>query len=102
MTANFDRWADRVDFIFGMDCNDTMRRHAEALDEAAWSRLQRPAAYEPTTDQTREREPDLKSRMVFERGHLNRQLNYNYEDVAEFDYQPGKCTRPYLSAGPVR
>jgi hypothetical protein len=93
LTANFDRWAKRVDFIFGMDCNDTMRSRAEALDEAAWSRLVRPAAYQPITGQTRRREPDHKAAIVTERGYLN--LELNYEDVAEFDYQPGKCSRPY-------
>ncbi|MFU8842014.1 MAG: transposase, partial [Nitriliruptoraceae bacterium] len=92
-TANFDRWAKRVDFIFGMDCNDTMRRHAEALPEAAWSRLERPAAYQPATDQRREREPDHKAAIVYERGYLN--LELNFEDVAEFDYRPGKCDRDY-------
>jgi hypothetical protein len=93
LTANFDRWADKVDFIFGMDCNATMRNHAEALDEAAWRRLQRPDAYTPITDQTRDREPDHKAAIVHDRGYVNLQLNY--EDVAEFDYQPGKCSRPY-------
>jgi hypothetical protein len=93
LTGNFDRWAQRVDFVFGMDANATMRRHAEALEEAAWSRLERPAAYEPTSDQTRQREPDHKSRIVKERGYVN--LELNHEDVAEFDYQPGKCSRPY-------
>jgi hypothetical protein len=93
LTANFDRWAARADFVFGMDCNATMRRHAEALPEAAWSRLERPAPYDTLTGQTREREPDHKARIVEERGYLN--LELNYEDVAEFDYQPGKCTRPY-------
>lgn len=93
LTANFDRWAVKADFIFGMDCNATMRRHAEALPETAWARLQRPAAYQPITDQTRQREPDHKTRIVKERGYVNLQLNF--EDVAEFDYQPGKCSRPY-------
>lgn len=93
LTTNFDRWAEKVDFIFGMDCNATMRRHAEALNEAAWSRLERPLAYEPVTDQTRQREPDHKAAIVFERGYLN--LELNFEDVAEFDYQPGKCDRTY-------
>ena len=93
LTANFDRWAQRVDFIFGMDCNATMRRHAEALPEAVWSRLERPAAYQPVTDQTRQREPDHKAAIVYERGYLN--LKLNDEDVAEFDYQPGRCDRPY-------
>jgi hypothetical protein len=93
LTANFDRWAERVDFIFGMDCNNTMRSRAEALDEAAWNHLERPDAHPPITDQTRQREPDHKAAIVTERGYLNLQLNY--EDVAEFDYQPGKCARPY-------
>jgi hypothetical protein len=93
LTANFDRWAARVDFIFGMDNNQALRSRAEALDEAAWSRLDRPAAYQPTTGQTRRREPDHKAAIVHERGYLN--LELNYEDVAEFDYQPGKCDHPY-------
>jgi hypothetical protein len=93
LTAHFDRWAARVDFIFGMDANQTLRGIADALDESAWSRLQRPPAYEPATGQTREREPNHKQRIVTERGFVN--LELNYEDVAEFTYQPGKCTRPY-------
>jgi hypothetical protein len=45
------------------------------------------------TEQTRRREPNHKQRIVTERGYLN--LDLNHEDVAEFDYQPGKCRRPY-------
>ncbi|MGH9009930.1 MAG: IS1380 family transposase [Acidimicrobiia bacterium] len=93
LTAHFDRWAERVDFIFGMDANQALRSRAEALDEACWTRLERPPAYEPLTDQTRQREPNHKQRIVTGRGYLN--LELNYEDVAEFDYQPGKCRRPY-------
>ena len=93
LTVNFDRWAERADFIFGMDCNDTMRKHAESLPEQVWSRLERPAAYEPITGQTRQREPDHKAAIVYERGYLN--LELNFEDVAEFDYRPGKCDRDY-------
>lgn len=93
LTANFDRWAERVDFVFGMDNNAALRSRADALDEACWTRLHRPAAYQPATDQTRRREPNHKQRIVAERGYVN--LELNHEDVAEFDYQPGKCTRPY-------
>ena len=50
-------------------------------------------AYQTRTGQTRRREPNHKRRIVAERGYLN--LELNYEDVAEFDYQPGKCRRPY-------
>ena len=93
LTANFDRWAQRVDFVFGMDSNAALRSRADALEESCWTRLHRPAGHESVTGQTRRREPNHKKRIVVERGYLN--LELNYEDVAEFDYQPGKCTRPY-------
>jgi Transposase DDE domain group 1 len=93
LTAHFDRWAQRVDFIFGMDNNAALRSRAEALDEACWSRLRRRPPYQTLTDQTRSREPNHKQRIVTERGYLD--LRLNHEDVAEFDYQPGKCHRRY-------
>lgn len=93
LTGNFDRWAQRVDFVFGMDNNTALRSRADALDEARWTRLERNSGYQPATDQTRRREPNHKQRIVAERGYLNLQLNH--EDVAEFDYQPGKCARGY-------
>jgi hypothetical protein len=94
LTANFDRWAKRADFIFGMDANATLRSCAEALDEACWQRLERGPKYETLTGQTRQRfGTDEKARIVRERGYVN--LELNYEDVAEFNYQPGKCSRSY-------
>lgn len=92
LTAQFDRWASRVDFVFGMDNTAALRTRAEALEEGCWSRLERPAAGSPT-GQTRARREDHKQRIVTERGYLDLQLNH--EDVAEFAYQPGKCERPY-------
>jgi hypothetical protein len=93
LTAHFDRWAQRVDFIFGMDSNTALRSRADALDESRWARLRRPEPYQPRTGQTRARRDNAKQRIVKERGYLN--LELNYEDVAEFDYQPGKCSRSY-------
>ena len=93
LTAHFDAWAERVDFVFGMDANAALRGRAEALDESCWSRLDRPAKHEPKTDQRRRREPNHKQRIVTERGYLD--IRLNHEDLAEFDYQPGKCARPY-------
>ena len=93
LTAHFDRWAARVDFVFGMDNNNALRSRAEALDEAAWTRLQRPARYHNATGTTRARREDTKARIVGERGYLN--LELNHEDVACFDYRPGKCRRSY-------
>ena len=93
LTAHFDRWAEKVDFIFGVDCNEAMRKRAEALPADSWRRLRRPAPYQSRTGQSRARRPNTKKKIVKERGYLN--LELNYEDVAEFDYRPGKCGRSY-------
>jgi hypothetical protein len=93
LTAHFDDWAQRTDFIFGMDCNQALRSRAEALRESAWQSLKRPPPYQSRTGQTRERQENEKQRIVQERGFLN--LELNFEEVAEFGYQPGKCQRPY-------
>jgi hypothetical protein len=93
LTAHFDRWAKRADFVFGMDATAALRRRAEALDEARWKRLRRPARYQTSTGTTRPRRPNHKQRIVRERGYLN--LELGFEDVAEFFYIPGKCSRAY-------
>jgi hypothetical protein len=93
LTAHLDRWADRVDFVFGMDNNAALRRIAESLNASAWSRLHRPAPYEPHTGKRRARRDNHKQRIVTEREYLN--LELNHEDVAVFDYKPGKCRRAY-------
>jgi hypothetical protein len=94
LTKHLDGWAEKVDFILGMDANALLCSLAEALEESAWGRLDRGPRYETLTDQTRQRyQDDEKGRIVRERGYLN--LELNYEDVAEFTYQPRKCKRPY-------
>ena len=94
LTANFDRWAERADFVFGTDCTEPLRSRAEELPEAYWQRLEREPKYSTLTDETRHRnQTNEKKRIVQERGYVN--LELNYEDVAEFSYQPGKCERPY-------
>ena len=93
LTAHFDTWASRVDFVFGMDNSPALRSRAEAVDESSWRRLHRPAPYQNETGQVRARRADVKSAIVTEREYLDLQLNH--EDVAEFDYQPGKCARSY-------
>lgn len=94
LTRNFDRWAEKVDFIFGMDNNATLRAQAEALKNADWTRLKRKPKYETLTGKTRKRfQKNEKEQIVKKREFVN--LKLNYEDVAEFDYQPGHCRRPY-------
>jgi hypothetical protein len=93
LTTHFDQWAQRADFVFGMDANATLTRIADGLDESCWQRLARKARYTNTTGTTRARRPDHKASIVTQKGYLN--LHLNYEDVAEFDYQPVKCHRSY-------
>src|SRR5438477_220816 len=93
LTANFDRWAARVDFVFGMDATPTLRHKAEALDASRWRRLHRPAPYQTSTGKTRTRRPNHKQHIVRERGYLN--LELDHEDIAEFFYIPGRCSRAY-------
>jgi hypothetical protein len=93
LTAHFDRWAKRVDFIFGMDASPALRQRAEALDASRWRRLHRPAPYQTTTGKRRARRPNHKHLIVNERGYLN--LELDHEDIAEFFYMPGKCARAY-------
>lgn len=94
LTKHFDRWSEKADFIFGMDCSSALCTCAEALCEASWDRLQRKPKYKTLTGEKRHRKQrNEKERIVKEREYLN--LHLNYEDIAEFDYQPGKCSRPY-------
>jgi hypothetical protein len=93
LTEHLDRWAERVDFVFGMDNNAALRRIAEGLDPSAWKRLHRPPTYEPRTGKRRARRANTKQQIVKQREYLN--LELNHEDVAVFDYRPGKCRRPY-------
>lgn len=94
LTANFDRWAEKVDFIFGMDNNAALRSRAEALKESDWKRLERKRSYETVTGQSRTRcQRNEKERIVQEREYEN--LHLNYEDAAEFEYSPGKCSQSY-------
>jgi hypothetical protein len=93
LTAQFDRWAAQVDFVLGTDNIAALRTRAEALDEQAWARLQRPAPYENKTGRTRARRHNRKQEVVKQREFVN--LRLNGEDVAEFTYQPGKCAHAY-------
>lgn len=91
-TAHFDRWTDAgVTFVFGMDANPTLVKVAEGLSEASWRGLERVPREIKT--EPRERPENVKERIVKERGYLNRKLES--EQVAEVEYRPGKCQRPY-------
>ena len=92
-TVNFDRWSEVADFIFGYDAQPGIVKRAEALEEGDWERLERRPRYTSRTGKTRSRRADVKGRIVRERGYVNNRLNH--EDVAEYDYRPGKCRETY-------
>ncbi len=92
LTSNFDRWAQRVDFIFGMDASATLVNRAESLTESAWKTLTRPAKYEVKTER-RQRPENVKEQIVREREFRN--IRLKSEDVADFSYRPGKCNQEY-------
>ena len=66
---------------------------AEALGEDPWKRLERRPRYTARTGKVRRQRPYEKERIVRERGYVNERLNF--EDVAEFEYNPLKCRETY-------
>jgi hypothetical protein len=92
LTEHFDRWAERVDFAFGMDAHPNLVGLADKLPASAWERLERKPKYEIKTA-PREKAKNVKEAEVKAREYRN--LRLKSQDVAEFDYQPGKCGRTY-------
>ena len=92
LTARFDRWAEIVDFVFGMDANSALIKRAEALDEADYRPLKRKAKYTVKT-QERERPENVKAKIIVQRQFET--LRLDSEHVAEFQYRPGRCKRDY-------
>jgi hypothetical protein len=93
-TAKLDGWneAGDVSFIFGVDAMPNLKALAAELPESDWDRLARPPRYQVKTTE-RGKPENVKERIVRERGYEN--LVLQYEDVAEFDYRPGKCKHTY-------
>jgi len=92
-TKRLDGWdADGVTFVFGYDARDNLKDLAESLEKSAWTKLQRPAAY-VASGPPRDRPPRVKRAIIRRREFLH--LELKSEEVAEFEYQPTACTRPY-------
>jgi hypothetical protein len=92
LTHNFDRWDDRVRFVFGYDAKQNLIEIADGLWESAWKPLQRPARYEVKTEERR-RPENVKERVIKEREFKN--IRLGSEQVAEFDYRPTHCNKTY-------
>jgi hypothetical protein len=92
LTQNFDRWDERVGFVFGYDAKDNLVKLADKLPKGAWTRLQRPPRYTVKTEE-RDRPVNVKEQVVKEREFKN--ICLESEDVAEFDYRPRSCKKTY-------
>jgi hypothetical protein len=91
-TGKFDEWSEAgVKFVFGMDANPTLVNLAQGLPESSWRGLGRQERLIKTAP--RERPENVKERIVKEREFVNQRLES--EQVADVEYQPGKCARPY-------
>jgi hypothetical protein len=93
LTGELDRWnAQGVKFIFGMDAHAKVVNLAEALPQEAWKPLRRLPRYEIVSRRRRKPERVKESNVRF-KGYGNKVLIA--EDMAEIEYQPRKCSRPY-------
>jgi hypothetical protein len=92
-TEQLDRWDDAGHkFILGFDANPKLVGLAEALEKGAWQPLERLPKYEILTE-PRSKAFRYKEQVVVEREFENKKLVG--EDLAEIEYQPGKCKRKY-------
>jgi hypothetical protein len=90
-TAHFDRWDDEVvKFVFGYNAMPNVVEIAEAIQ--IWTPLVRSEKYEIET--TPRRRPDDEKEKIVERREF-KNLHLEKEELAEFDYKPGRCDRPY-------
>jgi len=92
-TAHLDRWHDDgVRFIYGYDAFEGLKNRASNLQDSEYRQLTRMAQRAFETKE-RARQPRHKEAVVKRKGYKN--IRLRSEDVAEFPYQPGKCSRAY-------
>jgi len=89
-----DDWHGRgsVQFIFGIDAMPNLVEIAESLENKAWAPLRRDPKYTVKTT-PRQRPANVKEAIVKAREFEN--IRLQSEEVAEFDYAPGRCRRSY-------
>lgn len=92
-TERLDRWDDAgTQFIFGIDATAGRHIQADDLPAEVWELLERAPRYRVKT-RPRTRPHDHKADIVREREFEN--IRLVSEEIAEFEYRPVKCRRPY-------
>jgi hypothetical protein len=92
LTSHFDRWDERVKFVFGYDAMRNLVQQADKLADKEWQPLARAARYEIQT-KARRRPENVKEQVVKTRAYRN--LALQGEAVAEFAYQPARSQKVY-------
>jgi hypothetical protein len=92
-TAELDGWDDRRwRFLLGIDAHPKLVKLADELAASAWRPLERLPKYEILTE-PRQKAHRYKEEIVVEKEYTNKVLIG--EDIAEIEYQPVKCKKPY-------
>ena len=93
ITTEFDRWSeDNVRFIFGYDARANMIEKAQGLPDALYRDLVLRAEQALLT-QPRAKPEDIKDGIVRARKFTT--IRTLGEELADFEYQPGKCHKSY-------
>jgi hypothetical protein len=92
LTDNFDRWAQRSIFVFGMDARANLVKIADGIAESQWELFKREEKYTVKTKE-RKRPVNVKDQVIKRRKYKKIQTESEY--LAEFSYQPGKCKKSY-------
>lgn len=92
-TTHLDRWdADGVQFVFGYDARKNLVGLADEAED--FRELERRAKREfVEQDDLRARSPRFKEQFVRAKGYKN--IKLRSEDIAEFEYKPDACAKPY-------
>lgn len=92
-TAHLDRWDEEgVTFLFGMDVAPNRQVQADDLPADLWEQLERAPRYRVKT-KPRRRPENVKEQIVRQREFET--IRLESEEIAEFEYRPAKCRRPY-------
>jgi hypothetical protein len=92
-TKFLDGWHESgVRFMFGYAVRKCLKERAANLDESEYRELERQAR-EALPGTTRAKQPRVKEQVVRDKEYKN--IKLQSEDIAEFEYKPVACSRPY-------
>ncbi|MGH3427664.1 MAG: IS1380 family transposase [Candidatus Dormibacteria bacterium] len=93
LTSQFDRWdGDGIRFVFGYDARANLVKRAQDQPDDLYRELAARAERQIAT-KARTRPAKVKDGIVRQRGYKT--IRPKTEEVVEFDYRPGKCTKDY-------